>query len=263
VDPNNLSRERILVIQNHNQRLSQISTMWTVLRQAHDGPADAAAQAQHILLQRYGGAVHRYLLAILRDPHAADDLTQEFGLSLVKGAFHKAVPQRGRFREYVKTVLFHLVSKYHKSQTGRARVLAPNSPELASLASRDDDAERQFQESWREELLVRAWEALAEAQPTFYAVLRLRATHPKLPSPELAKELSGQLGKAFRAAGIRQILRRARDKFAELLIDEVAQTLERPTVEVIAQELRELHLLAYCQPTLSRYSGGPDTAEGG
>src|SRR5438477_13217082 len=61
-------------------RLSKISTIWTVLRQAHGGPADAAAAAQQVLLQRYGGAIHRYLLAILRDRHAADDLTQEFGL---------------------------------------------------------------------------------------------------------------------------------------------------------------------------------------
>src|SRR5205085_775759 len=155
--------------------LSRISTIWTMLRQAHDGPADAATAAQQLLLQRYGGAVHRYLSAVVRDAHAADDLTQEFGLSLVKGAFHKADPQRGRFRDYVKTALFHLVADYHRQQTGRLRFLAPESHELANLPSRDDDAGRRFDETWREELLARAWEALAEAQPTYYAVLRFRA----------------------------------------------------------------------------------------
>lgn len=239
-----------------DQRLSRISTIWTVLRQAHEGTTDAASEAQHILLQRYGGAVHRYLLAALRDPHAADDLAQEFGLSLVKGAFHKADPQRGRFRDYVKTVLFHLVSDYRKRQVGRGQSLPPDSPELVNLASREDDADHHFEDSWREELLARAWEALAEAQPTFYAVLRLRAAHPNLPSAELAKELSRQLGKALSAAGIRQTLHRARDKFAELLIDEVAQTLEPATVEYIAQELQELNLLVYCQPILARYHAG-------
>jgi RNA polymerase sigma-70 factor (ECF subfamily) len=240
-----------------DQRLSRISTMWTVLRQAHDGPADAATAAQHLLLQRYGGAVHRYLSAVIRDSHAADDLTQEFGLSLVRGAFHKADPQRGRFRDYVKTALFHLVADYQRQQTGRMRFLAPDSLELANLASRDDAAERRFDESWREELLARAWEALAEAQPIYYAVLRLRAAQPKLRAPELGSELSRQLGKTFSASAIRQTLHRAREKFALFLIDEVAESLEPPTAEQIAQELRELNLLAYCQPMLERHSARP------
>src|SRR5207253_508151 len=135
----------------------------------------------------------RYLSAIVQDSHAADDLTQEFGLSLIKGAFHKADPQRGRFRDYVKTALFHLVADYRRQQARRARLLAPDSLELANLPSRDDDAERRFDESWREELLARAWEALAEAQPIFYSVLRFRAAHPELRAAQLAGELSRQL----------------------------------------------------------------------
>ena len=238
-----------------DQHLSRISTIWTVLRQAHDGPPDAATAAQQLLLQRYGGAVHRYLSAVLQDAHAADDLTQEFGLSLVRGAFHKADPQRGRFRDYVKTALFHLVADYRRQQTGRVRILAPENLELANLPSRDDDAEGGFDQAWREELLARAWEALAEAQPTYYAVLRFRAAHPDLRAPKLASALSRQLGKSFTAGSIRQTLHRAREKFSQLLIDEVAQSVEPPTVEEIAQELGELNLLAYCQHVLERYSG--------
>jgi RNA polymerase sigma factor (sigma-70 family) len=235
-------------------RLSQISTIWTILRQAHGGPADAVTAAQQFLLQRYGGAVHRYLLATLRDRHAADDLTQEFGLRLVRGDFHHADPQRGHFRNYVKTVLFHLISRYRKQQQTHIQPLASDSPELANLSARDEDADRRFQESWREELLARAWEALAEAQPIFYAVLRFRAAHPKLPSAQMAEQLARQLDKPLTAATIRQTLHRARDKFAELLIDEVAQSFERPTAECVEQELGELGLLAYCQTALARYS---------
>ena len=88
------------------QRLSRISTIWTVLHQAHGGTEDDRTAAHSMLMARYGGAVHRYLLATLHDPHAADDLSQEFALALVRGAFHKVEPDRGRFRDYVKTVLF-------------------------------------------------------------------------------------------------------------------------------------------------------------
>src|SRR5207249_5361150 len=80
-----------------NDRLSRITTCWTVLRQAHQGSADAAAAtaAQQLLMKRYGGAIYRYLLKALGDPNAADDLTQEFGLSVVRGEVRRADPQRG------------------------------------------------------------------------------------------------------------------------------------------------------------------------
>ncbi len=240
-----------------NERLSRISTAWTMLHQAHTGSADAAAAAQQMLLQRYRGAVYRYLLAALRDPHAADDLTQEFALALVRGDFRKAEPQRGRFRHYVKTVLFHLVSKYRKQQHKDPQPLATDSdnPALAALAA-PEDSERQFLENWRNELLARAWEALAEAQPAFYAVLRFRAAHPKLPSAEMARQLSQQLGKPLTPDSVRQKLHRARGMFAELLLDEVAHSVEPPTAELVEEELRELNLWVYCQPALERHRRG-------
>ena len=56
-----------------DQRLSRIQTCWTVVCQASERTAEAAA-AQEELLRRYGRAVHRYLLASLRDPDAAEEL---------------------------------------------------------------------------------------------------------------------------------------------------------------------------------------------
>jgi hypothetical protein len=63
-----------------HERLNRISTMWTILRQAHDGSAQAAAAAQELLLQRYRGAVYRYLLRVLGDAHAA---SPQFGEDLI------------------------------------------------------------------------------------------------------------------------------------------------------------------------------------
>jgi hypothetical protein len=104
-------------------------------------------------------------------------------------------------------------------------------------------------------LLARAWEALAQAQPTFYEVLRHRAAHPALASGPLAEQLSSRLGKSLTAAGVRQTLRRARERFADLLIEQVAHSLRSPAADQIEEELRELNLLAYCQPALARYQG--------
>jgi hypothetical protein len=47
--------------QNPNQRLSLIPTLWSLVYLAHHGPAEAANSARQQLLERYRGAVYRYL----------------------------------------------------------------------------------------------------------------------------------------------------------------------------------------------------------
>jgi RNA polymerase sigma-70 factor (ECF subfamily) len=86
----------------------------------------------------------------------------------------------------------------------------------------------------------------------FYAVLRLRAEFPDLRSNEMAERLSGQLGKEVNAAWVRQMLHRAREQFADLLLEETLQTLREPTVEVLEQELIDIGLHEYCKPALDR-----------
>jgi RNA polymerase sigma-70 factor (ECF subfamily) len=232
--------------------LSEISTNWVAFRQAHDGPASAASAAQQLLLHRYRGAVHRYLLAVVRDPAAADDLTQEFALALVRGEFRHADPCRGRFRDYVKGVLCHLVCRYRARQQKQPRPLADDSPVWDSLAAPDEDNARRFDEGWRAALLSRAWQALAAERPTYHAVLRFCSAHPEMSSTERAEQLGQLLNKPCTAQGVRQTLHRARERFADLLLEEVASTLEPPTLAQMEEELSELNLLKYCRKALQR-----------
>jgi RNA polymerase sigma factor (sigma-70 family) len=229
--------------------LNKLSTAWTVLRQAQ-GMSSEATAARQLLVERYGGAVRRYLLAAVRDPGEADDLVQEFALAFVAGRFQGADPGRGRFRDYPRTALFHLVGKHRRRQKRLARLFAADAPDPADLPAPADDPDRRFDETWRAELLARAWAALADAQPAYHALLRLRSDRPELHSHELAEHLSRTTGKPVTAGNVRQTLRRARDRFAELLVDEVAHTLAEPTAERLEEELRILDLLGYCQPAL-------------
>jgi RNA polymerase sigma-70 factor (ECF subfamily) len=113
-------------------------------------------------------------------------------------------------------------------------------------------------------LLARAWQALQRESETtgqaFYAVLRFRADNAALRSPEMAQQLGSQLGRTLTAAGVRQLLHRARERFADALLDEVAQSLDRPTQEQLEQELIDLGLLEYCRPALQRRSCGREAA---
>jgi RNA polymerase sigma-70 factor (ECF subfamily) len=235
-----------------NARLSQIPTAWSVLQRAHAGPTDAAQAAKELLVLRYGKAVRRYLEAALRDPHAAADVAQEFNLALLQGAFHQAAPERGRFRSYIKTVLFRLVARYRKGEQKHPRPLQGDGADLDVLATATEKEERVFDEAWRDELLTRTWTALADVSKAWYDVLHFRAAHPDMPSTEMAQQLSGELGRPLTPEGVRQLLHRAREKFADLLVDEVAHSLDQPTLDRVEEELEELGLLDYCRPILQR-----------
>jgi RNA polymerase sigma-70 factor (ECF subfamily) len=242
---------------NSSHRLSLIPTLWSLVCQAHHGPAEAANTARHQLLERYGNAVHRYLRKVLRNEDAADEVFQDFVLNLLHGDLRGANPKRGRFRNFVKGTLFHLAADYQKQ---RRKWPGPLPEDDAELAVNPDEvqSDHQFVESWCDELLARAWAALAEIETSTgqpcYAVLRFRADHPEMRSPQIAEQLTAQLGRPFTAAGIRQVLHRAREKFADLLLNEVTHTLEKPTANQLEQELVDLGLLDYCRPALERRS---------
>jgi RNA polymerase sigma-70 factor (ECF subfamily) len=241
-----------------DRSINRISTLWTVICQAHEGTAQGAAQAQEVLLRRYGRAVRRYLLGALRDPEAAEDLSQEFALRFLRGSFRGADRQRGRFRDFVKGVLSHLIADYHRRRPPRS---LPTGCDPAAPAEDRPDPDEQFLATWREDVLARAWEALEAHQvrtgQPFYTVLRYRADHPDVPSAPMAEQVGALLGKPLTAAGVRQTLHRAREKYVDLVLDEVVQTLESPTAEQLEEELTDLGLLEFCRTGLGRVRLGP------
>jgi RNA polymerase sigma-70 factor (ECF subfamily) len=235
-------------------RLSDIPTLWSDVLRANESQ-DEGRKARHELLERYGGAVRRYLRAALHDPEAADELFQVFAYRFLSGALRGADRTRGRFRDFVKGVLFHIVADYHNERKKQPQPLAidpAQSSEESMMASEDN----RFLENWRAELLARAWSGLAAQEeasgPPFYTVLRFRADHPDLRSHEMAVQLSTRLSKELTAVGVRKTLERARDKFAELLLHEVRQSLESPTPQRLEQELMDLGLYEYCRTALDQ-----------
>ena len=239
------------------QHFSQLSTAWTALAQARAGPEDAAAQAAvRYLLDRYGTPVYRYLLGALRSRDAADECYQEFALRLVRGDFKGANPQRGRFRDFLKTSLYHLIVDHQRRQRRRPVPLSTDAPAPAAADLMAAESDRAFLAAWRAALLERAWQALAEyerqtGQP-LYAVLRLRAERPELRSAQLAAERAARQGQPVSDTWVRKRLHFARQKFADLLLAEVSRSLNEPTADDLAEEVRELGLLDYCRAALER-----------
>jgi RNA polymerase sigma-70 factor (ECF subfamily) len=240
-----------------HQQLVTIETDWNAVEAAHRGPETAQAATRRQLLERYRGAVYRYLLGALRDRGAADELFQEFALRFLRGDFRNADPGQGRFRDFVKTALFRLIVRYRRRQYGRPHSLRSDIGESSLAGPAWDRLDYDFHRCVRAQLLARAWEGLARVQEKTgqpcYEVLRFRALHGGLPSHLMAEQLAAELGRPLSAAGVRQLLHRARGKFADLLVCEVARLLENATAGRIEQFLLDLDLLAYCRPALERY----------
>jgi RNA polymerase sigma-70 factor (ECF subfamily) len=243
-----------------DSHLSRIETHWTAVVRAHRAGADDGVIARAELLERYGGAVRRYLLGSLRDVEAADELAQEFALRFLRGDFKNADPGRGRFRDFLKRAVYHLMVDHHRARRADPEPLGNTMPDRAESGADaeawDRDLDRQFLESWREQLMAHAWAALEKVQERtgqpFADVLRLRIAHPELKSGQMAEQLSGRLDRPVNAGWVRTNLHRARDLFVESLLGQVEQSLGTHSGDRLEQELIELGLLEYCRSALQR-----------
>lgn len=238
--------------QELEQHLSQMLTNWDLLNRAHQ---EADATARDRLLQRYTPAIYRYLLASVRDRDVADDLFQDFALRFVRGDFRRADPRRGRFRDLLKTSVYHLIVDHQRRQKKAPGVLRADAPEPAEELS-VLDSDREFIDQWRTELLNRAWKTLQEMEQAMgqplYTLLKYRTDHPDARSAEMAEQFAGQVGKPITAEWIRKRLHLAREKFTDFLLQEVEQSLDSPSAEELEQEVVDLGLMEYCRAGLKR-----------
>ncbi len=239
-------------------RINLIATSWTMLQQAHGEGGPEVQAAQQDLLDRYGEAIRRYLLGALRNEDAADEVYQEFAWRFLNGRLQNANPQFGRFRDYLKKTLSRMVVDYHRqSKRNKMQVL----DDVFEPGSNEDcqQREQEFVESWRESFLEKAWDALLAYQESsgnaFFTVLDARRKYPEVASMDLVPIVSEALGEPITYGNLRQKMRRARNKFADLLVAEVEASVEDSNLDVIERELAELGLLEYCGPALERRRG--------
>jgi RNA polymerase sigma factor (sigma-70 family) len=220
--------------------LDQISTCW---HRVHDSAYVAAS---------YERAIRRYLEALLKNTHDAEEVTQDFLLRVHEQGLGRARPERGRFRDYLKKAVRNAALNFLRRQRAPGRSALPLKPEVLA-----DDAgpraERQWLADWRRSLLERAWQALEIHQhlspgSLYHTVLRLAVEHPDEDSCALAERASAQAGRAVRPGTFRQQLSRARRLFAGFLTRAVARTL--PAGWNLEDELTDLGLMGYVRPHL-------------
>jgi len=221
--------------------LAGITTQWSRI----NDPAHFAV--------RYAAAVSNYLRVLLRDPHDADEATQDFLLKVSRDGFPRANPERGRFRDYLIAAVRNAAISLL-----RRRKRQPQSMEgLEDLVGAETRhaADQAYVSFWQKCILDRAWrELLAHERRSpgnlFHTVLRASVENPDEDSPTLAARVSSATGHALKPEALRKQLSRARKMFAQTLAEEVASTLDEPTAESLRDELSELGLFEYVAPHL-------------
>jgi RNA polymerase sigma-70 factor (ECF subfamily) len=223
--------------------IDRIATRWSAI---HD--------VEHFVV-RYAGAVRHYLEALLGAGPDADDVFQEFFLRVVEHGFVRACPDRGRFRDYLKTAvrnaaLTHLRRRQRQPDAVDVTVLQDSVP-----GADEAGADRAWLDDWRACLLRRAWRALEAHQQRspgnlFWTALRLTADHPDEDSAALAARAGASAGRPLRADAFRKQLSGARRLFARLLVEEVAQTLECASAADVEEELAQTGLSQHVLPYL-------------
>ncbi len=226
------------------EKIEAIQTRWSLIRNAHlQGQPESAGEARRLLVMRYAPAIRRYLGGIVRDDEEANELSQDVMLRLMRGDFAGADPGRGRFRDLLKTALRNMVrTSWQKS--GRRKTV---DSELDLIGREDSAQDTEWTAQWRKAVLDNTWSRLLAEEggkpgPAYHA-LKLRTEFPDASSEELAERLSRKTGTAIRPDNGRQILKRARNRFAGHLLDEIRAGLESESDERLQEELAALELL--------------------
>jgi RNA polymerase sigma-70 factor (ECF subfamily) len=233
-----------------SRNLNEIVTNWDELFSASARNGSASSPVLTSVLQRYFGAVWNYLASVVKDEHVADDLTQEFAIRFLRGDFHDLHPDKGRFRDFLKVILRNMVIDHFRRQKE-----LPVDIDLQSICdpqvSAADQYDELFVEHWRQDLLQRTWNTFRNAGSRrgalYYEALYQFAESGGMNSGALAEKLSACRGEPVSAATARQILHRARQMFADLLREEVRQSLaaEASDADAVEEELCELRLTKY------------------
>jgi RNA polymerase sigma-70 factor (ECF subfamily) len=226
------------------QRLTEIPTEWTLMRSAltpTDGevPSTESVEAMNSLISKYHDAVSRYLRLKLRDENLADEVNQEFWTKVLTGKLAGADPSKGRFRDYLRTVLHRLIIDHF-----RGRKVQPLPPgDLLDPSRPDDDFDHVFREAVIKRVTLRLQTFEATTPKNRYAtVLQLRTENPDAPIEDLAIRLGERTGAIVSPESFRKTLQRARSKFLELLILELRETIHPAEPEDIEAEIFDLGL---------------------
>jgi DNA-directed RNA polymerase specialized sigma24 family protein len=228
-------------------------TQWSVVLRARDTrEATEASKALSLLCETYWYPLYGFARTKGYSEHDAKDLTQGFFLYVLEhNLFGGADPDKGKLRTFLLTLFQrYLIRDYRKNVAerrggGRAVESLDQQFEEGERAYRNEPAVDQdpvavFTRAWATSVLTGAQELLRAEMATDRKSATFLALKPFLePDRDEAYSYEGvakQLG--IRQDALRQMVSRMRKRYGELIRAQVADTLQNPTPEAIADEMR-------------------------
>jgi len=213
------------------------TTQWSVILSAGAVSDSVSRRALERLCSAYWFPIFAYVRRQGRSPEDAQDLTQEFFARFLEhGYFARADRDRGRFRTFLLTSLKHFLNEDWKKSTrikrGGVNALQPLSIDDAELryaaGFRDTlSPDHLYERRWAEALLERVLHQLqcdyaATGRGEIYRQLQqfLWGRQAELSYADMGTRLGMNEG------AVKVAVHRLRQRFRQLLHQEVAQTVE-------------------------------------
>jgi RNA polymerase sigma factor (sigma-70 family) len=215
------------------------TTHWSVVLAAGEEGSEQAHAAMSRLCQTYWFPVYAFIRKKGHSPEQAQDFTQEFFAGfLEKNYVAKATRQRGRFRVFLMSSVQNFLHNQHDKAQAQKR---GGGQQFLSLDYRDAEERYQvepieeidptkiFEQQWAATLLETVLSRLkdefaAEGRAGLFEELQahLWGDATSIPYPRLAEKCG------LTASNVKTIAHRFRQRYRELLREEIAQTVAKP-----------------------------------
>lgn len=219
-------------------------TRWTLVRSAQQSP-EARRAAMEELLAAYWKPLYGFVRRKGRSIEDAKDAVQGFCAHLMQRDFLERMdPGKGRFRSYMRASMDHYLINEHEKQAaqkrgGGARVVPLDAERVeAELGAGPEEPGAAFDRAWARAVMERALEKLraefetGKRRGSFELVQSFFGFNDPPSYAEAAKK------HGMGVVQLKAFLHRARERFRELVREEVVQTVG--TLEDADEEVRVL-----------------------
>lgn len=225
------------------------TTHWSVVRRAGAAGSEDAHLALGKLIESYWYPLYAFARRRGNNDHDAMDLTQGYFTNLLGGDSLESVsPEKGRFRSFLLASFTHFIANQRRAANtirrgGASKTLSLTHVDFQARYDRErasiQTPELLFERSWVESLLLSVRTRLAEdyrnaGKSELFVLLEPHLTYrdDAMPRTEISRKLNLSPG------ALAVSLHRMRRQYGELLLEEVAATVNDPAD--VEDELRAL-----------------------
>ncbi|CAN5772980.1 sigma factor [soil metagenome] len=226
------------------------TTRWSLVRLAIAGDEAESGPALAALCEAYWYPLYAYFRRSGQSPEHAEDLTQGFFARLLsRDLLASADPDKGRLRSFLLTCAQNYLRDAHdraQAQKRAATLISFNAMQAEErYAAEPTDTlspDRLFQRRWALSVLDQSMHALAAEYAGNGQTILYDALRPFLGFGPDSEKRYDEISASLRIpiGTLKNKVFRLRERWRQLLFDQVAATLDDPTPEDIKGELAEL-----------------------